>query len=73
MSKPIPSTTGVYKPGVGVTITRANIDLVQARRLKAHMDTLTAGEMCDELLKLNSCPEGANVEPRHIHRAEMLM
>lgn len=29
MSKPIPSTFGVYKPGIGWTITRANIDAYQ--------------------------------------------
>lgn len=73
MSKPIPSTTGVYKPGVGVTITRANIDLIQARRLKAHMDPLTSDELCDELMKLNSCPAGACIERRHLHRAALLM
>lgn len=32
MSHPIPSTRGVYKSGVGITITRANIEDEQARR-----------------------------------------
>lgn len=27
MSRPIPSTVGIYKPGVGMTITRANVKL----------------------------------------------
>lgn len=75
MSKPIPSTTGVYKPGVGVTITRANIDLLQAARAKAKMDPITDPEVVAErLLSLNSTPDGGNlVEKRHIHRAALLM
>lgn len=75
MSKPIPSTTGVYKPGVGVTITRANIDRLQAARAKAKLDPITDPDVVAErLLSLNSTPDGGNlVEKRHIHRAALLM
>lgn len=75
MSKPIPSTTGVYKPGVGVTITKANIDRLQEARFKAKLDPLvTPQEVCYQLLALNSTPDGGNlIEKRHLHRAALLM
>ena len=35
--KPFPaSTTGKYLPGVGMTLTRANVEEVEARRQEAH-------------------------------------
>ncbi len=36
MSRPIPSTHGVYTPGIGITITKANIADEQARRIEAN-------------------------------------
>jgi hypothetical protein len=75
MSRPIPSTFGVYKPGVGVTITRANINALQAERAEREQESATPEEVCKALL-----PSGTNygdpknlIEPRHLARARRLM
>lgn len=75
MSKPIPSTTGRYKPGVGFTITRANIDLLQAERAEKKLEPLyTAEEVCKVLLYSECYGNVSNVvKPRHLYRAALLM
>lgn len=45
MSRPIPSTTNVYIPGVGITITRANIELEQQRRYESNQKPATSEEI----------------------------
>lgn len=69
MSKPIPSTRGVYMPGVGMTITQANIADEQKRRTKNGEDPADA----DDILKAFLTDHRAPIEPRHRRRAERLM
>jgi hypothetical protein len=68
MSRPIPSTVGVYKPGVGITITRANINALQAERAEREQEPATPEEVCKAFL-----PSYKLIEPRHLARARRLM
>lgn len=45
MSRPIESTRGRYLPGVGITITRGNIEDEQLRRFEAKQSPATAEEI----------------------------
>ena len=45
MSRPIPSTHGVYIPGVGITITKANIRDELARRIYENRSTPSPEEI----------------------------
>ncbi len=47
------STTGVYTPGVGITITRANIELTQAARVKEGHPPYTSEELVRAFLPAN--------------------
>lgn len=61
-----PSTTGRYLPGVGMTITRANIDAAQQRQVTAKLDPLTPKEIVEMFVK-------SPAEYRHLARAARLM
>jgi hypothetical protein len=60
-------TRGRYLPGVGKTITRANIADRQAERAKAGDLPLTAEQIAEEF-----CLRGM-AKRRHVHRAETLL
>lgn len=61
------STTGRQLPGVGMTITRANIRAVQAGRAKDRLEPLTPEQLADEFVSHRLCKH------RHVARAERLM
>ncbi len=50
MCRPIASTRNTYSPGVGITITRANIDDEQARRAERHQRPATPEEIVLEFV-----------------------
>lgn len=75
MSKPIPSTTGVYKPGVGITITRANIALAQQRRAAEGKEPLTPAGIVLAFMPPNiqHPEEHKRLYDRYLVRASLLM
>ncbi len=48
MSRPIASTHGVYTPGIGITITKANIADEQARRVEQKRQEATPHDIVVE-------------------------
>lgn len=78
MSRPIPSTQGRYIPGVGTTITRANIEDVQERRAsrkdhKGNADPLPPATPA-EIVELFCIKNGDEFgESRHLRRAIRIM
>lgn len=74
MSAPIPSTARVYKPGVGFTITRANIDWLQEDAVKNGRKPYTSEEVLLALMKVEGVADAKNlIEPRHLGRVYKLM
>lgn len=66
-----PSTFGRYIPGVGRTITRANIDAHQAKLVKEGQEPATPEQIVQEFCT-NS--KGRNyAKPNHLARAYRLM
>ena len=66
-----PSTFGRYIPGVGRTLTRANIDAYQAQLVKAGQEPATAAQVVQEF-----CTNGWGqnyAKPNHLARAYRLM
>jgi hypothetical protein len=59
------STTGVYKPGIGYTITRANIKLIADKRAKEGLEPFDAAEMTAALVHYP--------RQRHQRRCALLM
>jgi len=63
----MPSTTGIYKAGIGRTITRANIAAIEAKRDRDKLDPIeTAEKMLDELVPPRY------QEARHLRRIRKL-
>ncbi len=60
------STIGIYLPGVGGTITRANINAEQFRRVEAGKKPATPEEIVNLFIPFNT-------KPRHLKRATALM
>jgi hypothetical protein len=67
--KPHGSTFGVYRPGVGYTITRANIEKARRECAKAGKAMPTAEEIVINFLNLDKIPPS----PRHLARAQRLL
>ncbi len=77
MSRPIPSTRGVYKPGIGITITQENIADEQWRRREAKQSPATPEEIVFAL-DINSpqkSPDYQNTKSfqKRLERASRLM
>jgi hypothetical protein len=68
--KPHGSTFGAYRPGVGYTITRANIEKARRECAKAGKDMPTAEEIV-----INFVCRGDKIppSPRHLARAQRLI
>lgn len=62
-------TGGVYRPGVGYTITRDNIERARRECAKAGKPLPTAAEIVINFLDLNKIPPS----PRHLARAQRLI
>jgi hypothetical protein len=59
----------VYRPGVGYTITRANIEKARRECAKAKKPMPTAEEIVINFLNLDKIPPS----PRHLARAQRLL
>ncbi len=77
MCKPIPSTFAVYKPGIGITITRANIILLQQECAEAKQKAPSPRDVvmafaCTAEQNGKAFPESREFA-RRLYRAECLM
>ena len=67
------STRGVYLPGVGMTLTQANIADRQAERAKEKLDPLTPGQIVVEFTKPQHPSKEWAPKKTHLARAHRLM